>query len=114
MQGQMMAHVEHMLDEIGATADQKSRIKTILRGAMEPIAHSDMAAHHKAALAILTAPTIDRGTIEEMRAEHVAQIDAESRKLATAIADAAEVLTPDQRVKLAMMAQREHMTARVQ
>jgi protein CpxP len=50
---------------------------------------------------LLGAATIDRTAVETLRARRVAQVDEASKKLATAIIAAAEVLTPEQRAKLA-------------
>jgi Spy/CpxP family protein refolding chaperone len=50
---------------------------------------------------LLSAATIDRAAIEALRAEQVALADATSKRLAQALADTADVLTPEQRVKLA-------------
>jgi Spy/CpxP family protein refolding chaperone len=105
MHGMPMAHVAKMLDEVGASAEQKSRIEAILRAGFAPMAdmHSDMAKTHAGLHAILTAPTIDRAALEQLRASEVARIDQASRSATKAIADAAEVLTPEQRAKLATL-----------
>lgn len=50
---------------------------------------------------LLKAPTIDRAAIEALRAQQVAMHDAASKRMSIAMADVAEVLTPEQRVKLA-------------
>jgi Spy/CpxP family protein refolding chaperone len=57
----------------------------------------------------LAAPTIDRAKIEAMRAEHMKDMDAMSKRMTQAMTDAAEVLNPEQRQKLA-----QHMAERQQ
>jgi protein CpxP len=102
MHAMAMAHVSKMLDEVGASPDQKSRIEAILHAGFAPMAeaHRDMAQTHASLHAILAAPTVDRAALEQLRAAEVARIDEASRGLAKALADAAEVLTPEQRAKL--------------
>ncbi len=46
---------------------------------------------------VLKAPTVDRGVIEQKRAERLAKVDAASKQMTAAFADIAEVLTPEQR-----------------
>jgi len=105
MHAMAMAHVSKMLDEVGASADQKSRVEAILHAGLAPMAdlHRGMAQTHASLHAILTAPTIDRAALEQLRAAQIARIDEASRTLTKAIADAAEVLTPEQRAKLASL-----------
>lgn len=97
-----MAHVSKMLDQLGATPDQRNRVQAILRAGFAPMAqtHRDMAQMHAALQAILTAPTIDRAALEKLRAAQIARIDDSSRIMTKALADAADVLTPEQRAKL--------------
>jgi Spy/CpxP family protein refolding chaperone len=49
----------------------------------------------------LTAPSIDRSAIERLRAEQMGLADTASKRIAQAVADASEVLNPDQRRKVA-------------
>jgi periplasmic protein CpxP/Spy len=53
------------------------------------------------ARALLTEPTINRAEIERVRTDQVALVDTFSKRVAQALGDAGEVLTPEQRRKLA-------------
>ena len=103
MHAAMMAHVEQMLDKVGATPEQKSKIEAILHagfGSMGAM-HAGMQSTHARLHQLLTAPTIDRQALEALRASQIASLDQASRKMVDAMADAAEVLTPAQRARLA-------------
>ncbi|MEO7689928.1 MAG: Spy/CpxP family protein refolding chaperone [Sphingomonas sp.] len=106
MHAKAMGHVTQMLDAVGASEDQKTKIGSILHTGFEPMAklHEDMGATHKALHQILAAPTVDRAALEQLRAAEIARIDSASRAATGAMADAAEVLRPDQRAKLVAMA----------
>ncbi|QUD87559.1 Spy/CpxP family protein refolding chaperone [Phenylobacterium montanum] len=104
------AHIEHMLKEVDATPEQTARIESILHtgfAAMGPV-HEKLASTHGDLHRLLTAPTIDRAALEQLRAARVADIDQASKTMVQAMADAAEVLTPDQRAKLATVMAAEH------
>jgi Spy/CpxP family protein refolding chaperone len=58
------------------------------------------------AIALMSAPTIDRAAIETLRVEQIGLADTASKRIAQALADTAEVLSPEQRVKLAERMQR--------
>ena len=53
------------------------------------------------ARSLLTAVTVDKAEIEKFRAEQVGRIDAVSKRIAQAIDDVSDVLTPGQRLKIA-------------
>jgi Spy/CpxP family protein refolding chaperone len=56
----------------------------------------------------LTAPSIDRARLETLRADQLESLDEASKRLVTAISDAAEVLTPEQRAALAKKMEEHH------
>lgn len=91
--------VKHLSIEIDASADQQDRLITLgksLAAEMMPI-RKDMRDAGEQIQRILTAPTIDRTALESLRTERMAQMDKISKDLSTALADAAEVLTAEQR-----------------
>jgi protein CpxP len=98
----LQVHVQHVLDEVDATAEQKAQVKDIVAAATKDLEalHEQHGGVHKQLHEIFTAPTIDRVKLEAVRAEHMQALDAASKRCATALADAAEVLTPEQRKTL--------------
>jgi Spy/CpxP family protein refolding chaperone len=100
--------VRHLAIEVDATPEQQERLIAIARGAakdLEPLRGQHQEARRQA-IELLSRETIDRAAIEKLRAAKLAQADAASRRLTQAIADAAEVLTPEQRRRLAEHASR--------
>jgi Spy/CpxP family protein refolding chaperone len=94
--------VRHLAIEIDASADQQAKLQAIAKGAagdLAPMRDKALAARQQAR-ALLTAATVDRGAIEKLRAEQIATMDVFSKRVAQALADAADVLTPEQRKKL--------------
>ncbi|HEY2228335.1 MAG TPA: periplasmic heavy metal sensor [Xanthobacteraceae bacterium] len=94
---------KHMAIELDASTDQQAKIAGIAKAAvadLRPMQEKLQAAHSQA-LALLTAPSIDRSAIERLRAEQIGLADAASKRIAQAAADASEVLNPDQRRKVA-------------
>lgn len=96
------AHLDAMLDKADASDEQKTRIHEIMKRALTSLAplHGRMQETHAELHALLTAPRIDRAALERLRAARIADVDRASRVIAAALADSAEVLTPEQRAKL--------------
>jgi len=95
--------VRMALDSVGATSDQEAKIHDIVAKSFTDLAPKpeEHDAFRKQVLELLKAPTIDKAAIEKLRAQHIAEMDAKSKTLVDAVEQAAEVLTPDQRTKLA-------------
>jgi len=111
MHAMAQAHIEKMLTAVDATPEQKEQIKTILYKGFESIAplHERLADTHRDLHRIFAAPTIDRAALEQLRAARIADLDQASKTMVGAFADAAEVLRPEQRAKLAsLMAEHHH------
>ena len=106
----IQVHVDHMLASVNASDEQKSKIQEIVKSAEKNL----MALHEKAGSAhaelhdILTAQTVDRTRLEALRVRHVALIEEASKVCSTALADVADVLTPEQRAGLAKQMEKRH------
>ncbi|HEV2901479.1 MAG TPA: Spy/CpxP family protein refolding chaperone [Pseudaminobacter sp.] len=95
-------HFERMLEEIDATPEQEEKLEAImdkLHDDVRPIMRGFRDTRDDVAK-LLGAATIDREAAEKLRAERIAAADEASRKLTTALLDAAEVLTAEQRAEL--------------
>jgi Spy/CpxP family protein refolding chaperone len=101
--------VRHLAIEVDATAEQQEKLRGIVKSAVGdliPMREKVRNARERVR-SLLTQPTIDRTAIEAFRAEQIALADQASKRLAQALADAAEVLTPEQRQQVS-----EHMQRR--
>jgi Spy/CpxP family protein refolding chaperone len=110
--GPMGHRIDHMLDGIGATDAQRAQIKQIMMAAGVDMRGQRAAgrAMHAQEIQIFGAPTIDRGAAEALRQQMQAQREQSSKRWMQAMLDAANVLTPEQRAKLATRAkEREAM-----
>ena len=100
-------HVERMVKrfagKVDATPAQKERLTAIARDAARDLApiRTKLSAARKQAVALMGAATVDRAAIEALRAEQVTLADGASKRVTQAMADVADVLTPEQRQKLA-------------
>jgi Spy/CpxP family protein refolding chaperone len=95
--------VRHVAIEIDATSEQQEKLRTVVRSAVRDILPMREKARSARATArdLLTQQTVDRAAIERFRTEQLALADAFSKRVAQAIGDMGEILTPEQRRKLA-------------
>jgi periplasmic protein CpxP/Spy len=94
---------KHMAIELDATADQQVKIANVAKAAVADLRalREKAQAARSQAVALLTAPTIDRTAIERLRAEQIGLAETASKRIAQALTDAADVLNPEQRRKAA-------------
>ena len=95
--------VRHLAIEVDATAEQQERLRTIVRSAVRdllPLREKAMNSRQRGR-ELLTQTTIDRAAIETLRTDQMALADQATRRVSQAIADAASVLTVEQRRKIA-------------
>jgi Spy/CpxP family protein refolding chaperone len=97
--------VRHVAIELDATPEQQQKLEAIVKSAITDLApmRDKIGTARQKVRELLTAPNVDRAAIEKLRAEQVATMDTLSKRIAQAVGDAAEVLTPDQRRKLGEM-----------
>lgn len=95
--------MRHLSIEVDATPDQQERLRGIVRSAVRDLLplREKAATSRQRGRELLTQTTVDRGAIESLRAEQMALADQASRRVSQALADAATVLSPEQRRKLA-------------
>jgi len=97
--------IRHLAIEIDATAEQQEKLRAVVRSAVQDLlpVREKLLAARATARDLLTQQTIDRAAIEKFRGDQVALHDATSKRVVQAVADAAEILTPEQRRKVSNM-----------
>jgi periplasmic protein CpxP/Spy len=95
--------VGHLAWAIDATPEQRTQLNKVAVAMANDLlpAHQKMHAARGRIVALLRQPKTDRAALEALRAEHVAMADDVSKRLTQGLADAADILTPQQRAKLA-------------
>jgi len=102
-------HMERLLEQVGASAEQRSQIQAIMAAA-----RTDIKAQHEAGrglhtqmMALFTQPTVDARAVETLRQQMLAQHDQASKRQVQALIEASRVLSVEQRKQLAdQMSQR--------
>jgi len=94
--------VRHLAVEVDATNEQQDKLRGIVRAAVKDVVPAAERARNARLQArdLLSQPTINRADLEKLRTEQIASADAVSKRVVQAIADAADVLTAEQRKKL--------------
>jgi len=104
---QMEEHLDRMLErafeKIDATPEQRAKIEPMVKQAaaeLRPLREQARNARQEG-MKLFSAERIDRGAIERLRAQQIQATDAASKRFTQALADVADVLTPEQRKTLA-------------
>jgi len=115
--GMMGGHAEHMLDAVDASDAQRAQIKQIMDAARADLkaTHDSARALHAQSLTLFAAANIDAVSIEALRQQQQALHETISKRMSQAFIDAARMLTPEQRAKLAerMKKQQARMAERM-
>lgn len=102
---EMARHIErrvkHFCVDIDCTPDQQGKLIDIAQNLAKDVGpvRQEMRRTREQVMDLLAAPTIDRNALEQVRAQRVQRIDEISKRVTQALADAAEVLTPEQRTE---------------
>jgi Spy/CpxP family protein refolding chaperone len=112
--GDARAHVEMgvrwVMGYVDATPEQSQRVQSIAQAAVDDLLplREQHKANRDAIRAALAGATVDREALEQARKAELKLADEASARLGRAVADAAEVLSPEQRAQLAEAAARFH------
>ena len=95
--------IERMLDDVKASDAQKEKASAIVKASLEkgaPLAEK-MRDNHIQMRKLMSAPSLDKAAIEAMRAEQIKLADEASKQMTSTMLAVADILTPEQRTKLA-------------
>ena len=95
-----------LLKRVKASDAQRDQVKTILGQALQELGplRDQHQQHREALAAALVQPSVDRATLDELRRAELQLAEQASQRIVTALADIAEVLTPEQRGELVKLA----------
>lgn len=101
---------KHLAVEVDATPEQTTKLVEIAVGAAKDVfpMREKFREVPEEAVKLITSATVDRNAIESLRKDQLNSIDTVTQRISTAIADAAEVLRPDQRQILSERAEGWH------
>ncbi len=94
--------VERVLSRVDATAEQRDKVSGIAKAAISDLSAVGVAPWEARGkfVELLRADTIDPAAFETLRAEQIGKADAASKRIVQALAEAASVLTVEQRREL--------------
>ena len=95
---------------VDASDEQRARLEAITTSGVADLGSlvQDHEGTREALIDLLSQPVVDRAALEALRAQQIELVDRGSRLLTDSLADAAEVLTSEQRAELIQFAQRAH------
>ena len=95
-------YLDFALYRLDATQEQRRQIHAIVGDAVDDlmVLRDDARGDRGAFIAEITKPDIDRRALETMRARQLGLAEQASARALTALANAAEILTPKQRTRL--------------
>jgi periplasmic protein CpxP/Spy len=99
-----------VLSRINASEDQRQQVKSIVQNAINDLSQvkEQHQQNRQALLDALRQPTVNRAALGEIRQSELQVAETASNRLVDAIADVAEVLSPEQRAKLIELVSRFH------
>ena len=98
------------LKMVDATDEQREKASAIVARHFEGAdgLRAQHVANRQEAVQALSGPSVDREKLESVRKAQIKLADDASQRLTSAVAELAEVLTPEQRAELLRMAERFH------
>jgi Spy/CpxP family protein refolding chaperone len=95
--------LQHLFVEINATDAQKQQLAPIVKGAAADLLplRAKMHVARRQAIELLSQPNLDRAALETLRADQLKLAEQASQRLTQGLADVSDVLTPEQRQRLA-------------
>lgn len=101
---------DFVLSRVNADESQRQKAKAIVRGAINELfpLKLEHQASRQAFIDALSQPSVNRAALEQIRQSEMQRANTASSRLVQAVADIADVLTPEQRTQLIELATRFH------